>query len=562
MNATAMTPTSDTLTQNTLIVNIHRALLAIVAVLLLFQCAVYVVYAVNLINFPFDYDQGEGFELVDVMMFSEGEFPYADIETYPFYGSIYPPLYHVLLVPFAWLFGAEYWYGRLFSFLTTLISAWAISTAVYREGKNRPIAIISGLAFLSSAIVYHIGPLFRQHISMVMFEMLAVLVLAHTNEIEDTKKRRQRLALGFGLLLAAGYTKQLAAFTALAAIAFIFIRNPRRAMVWGAGFTVVGAGIFIGLTIGTSGHWWTQTIVANVKDFFPQQAIGLLRVWFVQHAFLIIPASLYVLYEIYFSRISIYSLWFIAVTVFSAMSAGTWGAGDSYYATSIAALCVLSGIFASRTLNRSWTFNENPLSHLIIIPFKRFSPQLGVVGLIVIPMFYMGYVASVFHMPTHGAVFTQIADILDIEDNTGRQFYDPDGYTTLAYAQIGHLTTQEDIDGGNYIVELINEIPNTTPVLSEEAAFSLLTERDVLTNPVVLMILSWVNAFDSSELVDMVRNQEFGLIVLRAQFYPTEVLLAITEFYEEDERVAMNGFSYMILRPRPLQTYHNNSTAN
>lgn len=157
---------------------LNRALMLAAFILLAFQFAVYVAYAANLIAFPFDYDQGEGFELVDVMMFSQGQWPYADIETYPFYGSIYPPLYHVLLVPFAWVFGAEYWYGRLFSFLTTLVTAGVIGIAVYREGgRGRSagmIAVLAGLAFLASTIVYHIGPLFRQHISMVMFETLAV----------------------------------------------------------------------------------------------------------------------------------------------------------------------------------------------------------------------------------------------------------------------------------------------------------------------------------------------------------------------------------------------------
>lgn len=532
---------------------IYRVLIGIALVLLLFQSVVYVAYTVNLINFPFDYDQGEGFELVDVMEFSQGEFPYANIETYPYYGSIYPPLYHVLLVPFAWLFGAEYWYGRLFSFLTTLVTAGAISYAVHRAAKNRTIALLAGLAFLASPIIYHIGPLFRQHISMVMFETVGVVILANVNEITDTPKRRRRLALGLGFLIAAGYTKQLAAFTALAALAFLFIRNPRRSIYWGIGFALVGGLLFGLLTIATDGHWWTQTVVANVKDFFPQQAIGLVRVWWKMHAFLIVPAAIYILYEVYFDRISLYSLWFIATTVLSAMSAGTWGAGDSYYATSIAAFCILSGIFAARTIERSWMFNDNYVKRIFISPFLDYSKQLASAGLVVIPLLYIGYGVMTFHMPTSGAIFGQIADLFNIPDNTGRHFYDPDGYTTLAYAQIGHFTTQEDIENGYRIVELIETVPADVPVLSEEAAFSLRTDRDVITNPVVLMILSWVNAFDSGELVGMIRNQEFGMIILKAQFYPTDVLLAITEFYEEEERIPMNGFSYMILRPRDLE---------
>ena len=41
-------------------------------------------------RFPFDYDQGEGFELVDTIMLSEGQWPYRNAEVYPFYASNYP----------------------------------------------------------------------------------------------------------------------------------------------------------------------------------------------------------------------------------------------------------------------------------------------------------------------------------------------------------------------------------------------------------------------------------------------------------------------------------------
>ena len=107
-------------------------------------------------------------------------------------------------------------------------------------------------------------------------------------------------------------------------------------------------------------------------------------------------------------------------------------------------------------------------------------------------------------MPTNGAVFSLIADVFGVEANALNGFYDSAGRITGAYADIGHLTKQADIDAGYRIVELINEID--APVLSEEAAFSLITGRDVITNPVVLMILSWVGEFDSSELVAMIEE--------------------------------------------------------
>ena len=232
--------------------------------------------------------------------------------------------------------------------------------------------LLSGLAFLASNTVYHIGPLFRQHMTMVMFETLAVVVLAHANEIEDTGKRRRTILVGLALVLAAGYTKQLALATAIAVFAFLFIRQPRRAILWGIGFALVGAAIFVAINIATQGQWWLQTITANVNEYIPDQTVGLFRLWFSLHGFLIIPALLFALYELYFDRLSIYTIWF-AGGIGVALLSGKWGAGDSYFATSIAALCVLSGLFASRTLRQAWTFPRNYLSRLLIFPFRRFA---------------------------------------------------------------------------------------------------------------------------------------------------------------------------------------------
>ena len=51
-------------------------------------------------------------------------------------------------------------------------------------------------------------------------------------------------------------------------------RSPDLLAVAGAGFAVVGAAIFAGITISTGGHWWQQTIVANIKDFNLDQALA------------------------------------------------------------------------------------------------------------------------------------------------------------------------------------------------------------------------------------------------------------------------------------------------
>ena len=57
------------------------------------------------------------------------------------------------------------------------------------------LAALSGLAFLASNYIYHVGPLFRQHMFMVMFETLAVVLLAVLIEREEMDGRRRNLGL-------------------------------------------------------------------------------------------------------------------------------------------------------------------------------------------------------------------------------------------------------------------------------------------------------------------------------------------------------------------------------
>lgn len=511
--------------------------------ILLFALLVLCAYAWNLMNFPYDYDQGEGFELVDTILLSQFKSPYQNTDNYPFYSSNYPPLYHIIAAPFVWIFGEAYWYGRLLSFLSTLIAATLIAYAVYRDGQHRWIALLSGLAFLSSNTIYHIAPLFRQHISMVMFETVAVVILAHA----FPKRQTRLIAIGLMLLIAAGYTKQLAAISAVAVLAWMILYNPRRGVGWSIVFTLFGGLIFLWMILATNGEWWRQAILANVNDFDQLQMFGLIRLWIRLHGYLLIPAALLVLYEIYFDRISLYSAWFIVALVLGAVASGKWGGGDSYLSTAIAALCILSGICLSRIYAGKWVFHDNYLTRIFRFAGDHIGSPLRNVGVLVIPLLFIGYGISTFKMPTEGAFFGTIADILRIEPNAMGRHFDSADYIVGGYAYIGHFVTSEDRAAGDYIVEQIRQ--TDAPVMSEDAGFSLAAGREVITNPTQLRNLWLAGLWDGSELLTMFEQQAFGLIIFRAQFYPVPVLEKIGQHYRVTETVSMNGFDYLLLRP-------------
>jgi hypothetical protein len=168
--------------------------------------------------------------------------------------------------------------------------------------------------------------------------------------------------------------------------------------------------------------------------------------------------------------------------------------------------------------------------------------------LITIPLLYAGYGIATLHMPTTGAVFGSLAAALNLQPTAQNGFYDSAGRLTGGYADIGHLTSEADSEAGWRIVELVRQ--TDAPVLSEDAAFSLLAGKQVIANPTQLLNLANDGHFDPTGLVAMIDSREFGLIILRARFYPVDVLKAIDRAYTESEIIRMNGFDYAILRPK------------
>jgi hypothetical protein len=104
-----------------------------------------------------------------------------------------------------------------------------------------------------------------------------------------------------------------------------------------------------------------------------------------------------------------------------------------------------------------------------------------------------------------------------------------------------------DYEGGARIMAYVRG--TDLPVFSEEAAFTMLAGKPVITNPTQLLNLYNNGLLDTSELEAMIRREAFGLVIMRAQFYPPPVLAAIGQHYGVVEHIPMNGFNYIIMKP-------------
>lgn len=518
------------------------ALFVAAGIALLFQLLVYVHYAGALLRFPYDYDQGEGFELYDTVLHAQGQWPYADSQIYPYYTSIYPPLFHLITAPLVLAFGPQLWTGRLVSFTASLIAALAIGVMVRRAaqpestGVGLLIGTLSGLAFLASTYTFMIGPLFRQHMTMVMFECLGIAALAIfdwpggkgwlAQPDAPAQHGTQRLVVGLAFLIAAGYSKQLAVGTVAAGLVYLFLRDPARGTLAGLAAAAVAGGAFAWINWQTDGWFYVSIIKANINAFDLPQMWGFYGEWLSLHAVLIAGAVLAVVVELVRGKPSLYSLWFLAGVATGALS-GKYGAGESYFVTATAAACVLFGRGAAGLMTRGGTG-------------AAWTARLTSAG---IAALFLVQTALTFHTYTYGLPYAQVTAVLGIADQP-RGFYDRQGYT-----QLGPRPNAADQAAGAEIVALVEAADG--PVFSEEAGFLFAAGKPVVTNPFPQLVMYQAGLFDPADEIAQIVRREFGLVVLRGFFYPKPVLDAIGQNYVWQRAIVMNNFQYHIYTPRP-----------
>ncbi len=528
-----------------LLQQINRSLLALALAALLFLFLVYLIYAAALFRFPFDYDQGEGFELWDAVLLSRGQGIYLDNETFPFYSSNYGPLFPLLLAPLVKLFGPKLWVGRAFSFATTLVIGATIFWIVQRETRDRTVAVLSGLTFFAANIVYQIGPLFRLHMTMVMFGLLGIAFMAR---LEDKQHGRRNLWLGLLFLLAAGYTKQLAFDAVAAAFLFFFLRRPKQSLAYGLGFATLVGVIFILLNLITDGQWSFNAITANANPFIPGQTQALYKQWFQLYTVIILLAAGYVLWTLYLDRISIYSLYFVIATAKGALS-GKWGAGPGYFVTSVVAACICAGIGLG--LLRRWVKQRAAAAESSGSPRPKLRWRGSQLALgAVVPLLFIYQARLNLHLPLDHPLTRPVARLLKIPAESPHRFRQT-YYDSMGYTQLGHSPTAADIAAGWKIVDWVRAGSVDGPAWSEEAMFTIWAGQErVVTNPTQLYNLWNMSKLDVDEMIKMISEQAFGLVIFRAQFYPSPVLQAIGQNYDVVEHLEMNGFTYAILRPK------------
>jgi len=183
--------------------------------------------------------------------------------------------------------------------------------------------------------------------------------------------------------------------------------------------------------------------------------------------------------------------------------------------------------------------------------------ELAPVVAVLIPLLYLGQAPRMLHLPTSGPIYSKVAEMLGVDNQLAYgegeslasthcravAYHDAMGYT-----QLGHPLAEEDYAAGEEIMGYVRAAEG--PIFSEEAMFSILADKPVVTNPTQLLNLYNNGLLDTTEIIEQIKEQRFDLVIFRAQFYPAPVLETIGQNYEPVDQVCMNGFTYHLLSPR------------
>ncbi|MBA2450516.1 MAG: hypothetical protein H0V51_21085, partial [Chloroflexi bacterium] len=121
--------------------------------LLLYYLVAYLDHVAALARYPYDFDQGEGYDVNSGWLLARGLPIYTDNSVYPYYSSNYPPVFSLLLAPIVATFGPVLATGRVLSATAALLTAGLIGAVVFRRTHHGPAALTAGLFYIGSNYV-------------------------------------------------------------------------------------------------------------------------------------------------------------------------------------------------------------------------------------------------------------------------------------------------------------------------------------------------------------------------------------------------------------------------
>ena len=288
-------------------------------------------------QFPLNYGEGPLLDQAVRLANFENVYP-GGLGGAPYTISNYPPFYLLVQAPFVWLFGPEFWYGRLISLLSVGATALLVALTLYTLTRDRIAALAAGLTFPAIPYVLRWSSLGR-------VDMLGLaLSWAGLFAVVRWPGRRRTMVLAALLFVAAVLTRQTYVLAApLTAFVWLVAQGHRRRALELAGISCgVGLISFLALNVATDGGFFLHTVTANINEFRWERvsfnALGALLA-----CPLLLLGGLVLLWKASRDRVWWLVGPYLALSVPSALLVGKVGSDVNYLLELSAALCLATG---------------------------------------------------------------------------------------------------------------------------------------------------------------------------------------------------------------------------
>lgn len=311
--------------------------------LIVFLIATTILIWILRISIPLPINYGEGPLLDQAVRLANFENIYQPItDSPPWTISNYPPLYVLLNVPFVFLFGPAFWYGRALSAVASIGSAILIAKICQKLGGSRRSCAISAAVFLASYPVVVWNSLMRVDALALALEIAAIYC-----SLIATRKNNLNILLPLVLTFVA-LTRWINVFFPLVVVTFIVYRRfnlAQAARVVVCSISGIAASFGL-LTLLSRGWFWSHVFTSNVNAWTAERLlIAIAKIIDLAPALTIIVAILFASLILKQLRVNYLSYFFIAVSAISALAIGKVGSDVNYVLELTASLAIFYALF-------------------------------------------------------------------------------------------------------------------------------------------------------------------------------------------------------------------------
>lgn len=303
--------------------------------------------------FPFPLDYGEGPMLDQTLGLAHFETIYRNsFASPPYTVSNYPPLFQLIQVPFAWIVGPAFWYGRLISILSAVSAAGLIGLILHTLTGDWLASALGGLTLLVFPYLLQ-GSILNRVDALALALSLGGLYAT----VRWPSHRRWPWVAGL-LFTAAAFTNPRYALTApLTAFVWLWQLEHRRQAFRLA--TIVAGSclvLFLSLNLITQGGFYLNTVPANLTSFSWRTVTSYLFNLYLYAGYLVIGCLIFLGVERLGEATRSWPLVapYCLGAAFMTLTTGMANSSVNDLFEAAAALCLVSGAFIAWTGESYW----------------------------------------------------------------------------------------------------------------------------------------------------------------------------------------------------------------